>query len=894
MKSVPTILVDRRNEDLIPAIIDKVRAAAIIGLDCETYDTPHPGILAFRKSDDAKVFDLRRTVVTGLSIFLDGDECSFYFNLNHRDQENKLPWPVVKSVLDGLSETAIVIAHNAVYERSVFKASLGYELRNLICTMIMAVSAYGPDEYSMDAFATAGLGEMAKIMGSIGAAFAGYAPGSELNPEQNELLYKIIGKQSKAAFSYNGFVKNIAYGYNLKKAVKSHFGFQMKTFEETLGDARNMGELTGEQVADYGGDDAFWAVQLFHKLISYMLENCPAALDTFQNQENPMIEVYSDIWLEGMKVNPKAIASRRDTERHNCAEILRKMKKIVNGLLPFEAGPNTRLMELDSKWYVKFAEYRTRIEKWAKSVDSADDYVQCAQVGGAVIAGWNEDKGVKTKATGPNFTHYMMMRTLIYDLLRERPMHEQGKTQSDGEARGKLIQRLEKKIAAFEAQEMSQSEDGDIRQAAGIEADRLMKGIELIRCINELAGVEQRMKLYLNPYTQLTDPETGRMYPQVSSLLASRRMASSNPNGMQLAKEGESTYIRGFYLPDNVDHVILSMDWSQIELVLIGEESGDPEFSRAYSQLPYQDMHLGAAADILTAIYGVEVTEEMFKSLKDMPDDVEEPFGFPLVDETGRRLTPREAYKYNRGTAGGKGANFGYWYSGALSSVAQSRGVGPDLMWQMTERYRQRFAVAEEWRVQTINEAQVNGYVTLPDGHRRVRFESTPLWAMHMRDRFGAYLSPGISAFGDIMIKKIQRRSHNQIVNSKIQGTCATLAKRSIVKGKELIKREGFDARFLMPIHDELLWSVNRKQVIDFKNQMYEVMTNHPDIVSKLKMHSTAAIGRNFEPFHPVKAPFGQVELDEMPALKFLTPGRVGKAANQNEVDDLLEYMRVA
>ena len=46
------------------------------------------------------------------------------------------------------------------------------------------------------------------------------------------------------------------------------------------------------------------------------------------------------------------------------------------------------------------------------------------------------------------------------------------------------------------------------------------------------------MKLYLTPYSQLMDPETHRLYPVVSSMLATRRMAASFPNPMQLAQTG--------------------------------------------------------------------------------------------------------------------------------------------------------------------------------------------------------------------------------------------------------------------------------------------------------------------------------------------------------------------
>src|SRR3546814_20538562 len=96
-----------------------------------------------------------------------------------------------------------------------------------------------------------------------------------------------------------------------------------------------------------------------------------------------------------------------------------------------------------------------------------------------------------------------------------------------------------------------------------------------------MAEIEQRMKLYLTPYTQLMDPETSRVYPSVSSKLATRRLAASFPNPMQLAKQGNSTYIRSFYLAADDDHLVVPAAWSSVDLVLAGAFSDHPGFKEA-------------------------------------------------------------------------------------------------------------------------------------------------------------------------------------------------------------------------------------------------------------------------------------------------------------------------
>jgi hypothetical protein len=90
------------------------------------------------------------------------------------------------------------------------------------------------------------------------------------------------------------------------------------------------------------------------------------------------------------------------------------------------------------------------------------------------------------------------------------------------------------------------------------------------------------------------------------------------------------------------------------------------------------------------------------------------------------------------------------------------------------------------------------------------------------------------------------------------------------------------------------VFTVHRKEVLEFRRRAYEIMTNHPEIIRNLKMHSTAAIGLTFEPYHPKKAPHGQIELDELPALPFLSEDRVGRPANDNEFEAVLDYLKAS
>lgn len=855
MTQATPVLINSNNFAQFEAqIIAAIQAADFIGYDIESYDHAHDGILQIRSHDKAKViFDVMRTVVAGFSIYPEGHDHSYYINLSHADEENRVPWVWAKRLLDAKRAGAHWIAHNAPFELTMMRNSLSFEMPEIICTLQMAVSAFGPDEYSKSALIGAGFGEISTLFMSANREFMDFN-GGELTPKQQKVLSQLTGKESKAAHSYNGHIRSISYGYDLKKLVKSFFDVKMTTYQEVT-QGRHMGELTGQEVFAYGADDAYWAVRLFRALMQYMAETNPAVITTFFEQENPMVHVFADVWSGGLTIDEDAVTRQRDVERSNYADTLRELRQATRALLPWSPAPPTRFTELEAWYATSFQRYRDKIGTWALLPDATDDRKECSRVSSSVSKAWD---GVKSP--GPNFTYWREMRVLFYDLCGIKPIVEKGKVQSDDEARGKLIETVK--------------DDP--------------KKIRLINAITKLAHIEQAMKLYLTPYSLMIDPDTGRMYPNISSKLATRRMAASFPNPMQLAKQGDTKYIRGFYKPDADDHVVISNDWSQVELVTIGDMSGDPKFREAYGQLPYKDLHLGAAAAILSAIYGVEVTADQFKALNSMADDVVEPYGFPLVDASGKVLTPKDAYKFNRGTSGGKGANFGYWYSGALSSVAASRGVSSELMWKMTENYREEYAVAEEWRRGVIAQTARDGFITLPDHHRRVRYESTGDWARHWQGMFAQTEQQGLIRFGGQFIRKVQTRSGNQAVNALVQGTCATLAKRSVIRIIAEIKKRGLRARFMMPIHDEVVWSVHKNDALEFIIMSRQIMTDHPDIIQTLPLHCTTSIGRTFEPYHPTKAPFGQIELDELPDMLGLP---VGLAANENQRATVLDYL---
>lgn len=836
IESINRALVDCTNwEKLKPTLLAKVAAADLMGFDIETHDEDrHEGLNALMKIDEEGhrhgqklIFDTNRTTVTGFSIYPDDTDTAYYFNLAQADVENRLNFSEVRCLLDTFQGYYVI--HNAAFEIVMMEKALniGYKLPHgrILDSMILCVTAYNPDTYSKSAFANAQLTGLYKLIPDIKVAWAT----GDVEAQEN-LIKKFCAKESDAAHSYNGFIKDLAWGYNLKKASKSWLGYTQKTFEETLGDKPHMGCLTGAEVVHYGADDAITCVQVYHTVLAWLMENNPAAITTYFNQENPCCWVYAQMNATGMRVNVEAIYKAQDEQRIEYALALRKMQKLLAKALAEGRTEHPRL-EKYSPWYVKNKEkYHREIREFIDARGTLDDYdLVNYHVRSPVGKGWS---GLEPKVL--NLGYYMGKRVILFSILGLKPVIEAGKIQSDADA------------------------CADLKEKCRTEGDNL--GVEVLETYEKLANIEQALKLYINNYTKMIDPDTGRMYPVISSLLATRRTSVSNPNSQQLSKFSASKYVRSFFLPDEDDHVILAPDFSAIELVIIGGYSNDRNFVDAYGQRPHKDLHTRTAALMS------EMSVEDFKKQ-------------PNAKQIRTDL--------------GKPSNFGYWYSGSLRTVGVKLGWSDEKTWEMSDKYREGFPEGEQWRIGTINEARVKGYVQLPDGLIRYRYEATQEWFDQMLMKFERF---GIAEYGKACLRRIQARAGNQAVNAKVQGLCATYAKRKLYRFMfEILPKLGLRARVMTLIHDELVISCHKDDVLKCKEALYNLMIDGEGIFDNVMIDSSMAMGRNFLAWNAEKNPRGLVELNELDSGLPCTPkDRWKQSATDEEVSAVLNYLFAA
>lgn len=110
---------------------------------------------------------------------------------------------------------------------------------------------------------------------------------------------------------------------------------------------------------------------------------------------------------------------------------------------------------------------------------------------------------------------------------------------------------------------------------------------------------------YVDALPKLIHPETGRVHTTYNQAIAATgRLSSTNPNLQNIPIRTErGRYIRKMFVPRDADHILLSADYSQIELRIIAALSEDEAMINAFKN--GEDIHAATAAKV----FGVPLAE---------------------------------------------------------------------------------------------------------------------------------------------------------------------------------------------------------------------------------------------------------------------------------------------
>ena len=306
---------------------------------------------------------------------------------------------------------------------------------------------------------------------------------------------------------------------------------------------------------------------------------------------------------------------------------------------------------------------------------------------------------------------------------------------------------------------------------------------EFAKMLLEYREYEKLISAFGFNFLEKINPKTGRIHPDYMQVGAdSGRFACSNPNLQQIPKE--SAFRSCFTAPPG--RKLITADYSQAELRILAEVSGDPVFVRAYKE--DADVHT------LTA-------SQMFK----VPEE--------------------KVSKELRFQA--KSINFGLMYGRGGASLAAQIGVSADEGKRLLDTYFNTYKKVKKWLDKAAKEAVENGYATTLGGRKR--------WFV-MPDK------------GDPNYDRLIGSIERQGKNTPIQGTSADMTKYALVYISQALKKEGLDAYPIQTVHDEIIVEAAEEAAPRVKEIMEEEMTRaHETLIKTVPAKIDAVISDLWE-----------------------------------------------
>ena len=200
----------------------------------------------------------------------------------------------------------------------------------------------------------------------------------------------------------------------------------------------------------------------------------------------------------------------------------------------------------------------------------------------------------------------------------------------------------------------------------------------LPRLLLEHRGLAKLKSTYTDKLPQMVNRETGRVHTTYAQATAvTGRLASSDPNLQNIpVRTAEGRRIREAFIAAP-GHLLVSADYSQIELRIMAHLSGDDALLRAFRE--GADIHRATAAEI---------------------------FGVPIAEVT----TDQRRYI--------KAVNFGLIYGMGAFGLAQQLGIERGAAQQFIDRYFQRYPGVAAYMQRTRELARAQGYVETVFGRR--------------------------------------------------------------------------------------------------------------------------------------------------------------------------------
>lgn len=276
---------------------------------------------------------------------------------------------------------------------------------------------------------------------------------------------------------------------------------------------------------------------------------------------------------------------------------------------------------------------------------------------------------------------------------------------------------------------------------------------------------------YTDALPQLISKKDGRIHTSYNQTVTTTgRLSSSNPNLQNIpTRTEEGNKIRqAFVASDKEKGILLSADYSQVELRLMAHVSRDDNLIEAFCS--GEDIHTKTAANV---------------------------FEVPIEG-----VTKDMRYK-------AKAVNFGIVYGQSKYGLAKSLGIAPFAAEMFIEKYFASYPGVKKYMNETIKFAHEHGYVETIFGRKR-------------------YLLNDLASPNHAIKEAAERAA----INQPLQGTAADLIKMAMIELDKKLKENNLKSKMIMQVHDELILDVVDGEFEKIKELTLEAMElNQPLLV---------------------------------------------------------------
>jgi DNA polymerase-1 len=279
---------------------------------------------------------------------------------------------------------------------------------------------------------------------------------------------------------------------------------------------------------------------------------------------------------------------------------------------------------------------------------------------------------------------------------------------------------------------------------------------------------------YIDALPRLVHPITGRVHTSYNQAGTSTgRLSSSDPNlqNIPIRNEIGREVRRAFIAPPG--HVLLSCDYSQVELRMLAHVSEDPAMTAAFDR--DEDVHATTAA----AIFGEDLSAVSYEQ---------------------RNMA--------------KAINFGLMYGMSSYGLAARTDLTHQQASAFIDAYFTRFAGVHRYLKNTIVQAKERGYVETIMGRRRY---------------FPELMQPAVN-------QAVRGAAERAAVNMPIQGSAADVLKVAMIRLHQRLQTKDLDAQMILQVHDELVLEVAEQDLEPAKDLLMETMANAVELRVPLKV----------------------------------------------------------